>query len=89
MRSSLGFSWSPLVNCLTVISVLFESLQLSIKCDFQSLVESLGILFKHSVCLLQLFLVQDFIALESRPSNLVHTSFCNMYWNDVVKGFES
>lgn len=89
MRSSLGFSWSPLVNCLTVISVLFESLQLSIKCDFQSLVESLGILFKHSVCLLQLFLVQDFIVLESRPSNLVHTSFCNMYWNDVVKGFES
>lgn len=86
MRSLLCFSWCPQVSCLVVIRVLFESLQLSIKCDFQSLVEPHGILFKHSVCL-QLILVQDFIILESRPCNLVCMSFCNIYWNDVVKGW--
>lgn len=89
MRSLFCFSCSSQVGCLIVIRVLFESFQLSIKCDFQSLVEPHGILLKHSVCLLHLILVQDFIILESRQSNLVCTAFCNIYWNDMVKGCES
>lgn len=89
MKSSLCFSWSHVVSCLKAISVLFDRLWPSIKCDLQSFVGPLDILFKHAVCLLQLFLAQDFIVLDSRPTNLVCTSFCNIYWNDVVKGCES
>lgn len=89
MKSSLCFSWSHVVSCLKAISVLFDRLWPSVKCDLQSFVGPLDILFKHAVCLLQLFLAQDFIVLDSRPTNLVCTSFCNIYWNDVVKGCES
>lgn len=89
MKSSLCFSWSHVVSCLKAISVLFDRLWPSVKCDLQSFVGPLDILFKNAVCLLQLFLAQDFIVLDSRPTNLVCTSFCNIYWNDVVKGCES